>query len=165
VNVLYLQQRRKQCLKTKLKLLKKLKRKSTDEEVEIKELMRLLKKNLKRIRRREKAESTEEVMEEVEKEEDFEEELEARDPNESIPMVNLLSAEPESLQHGDLVNFNEKMFRVTKIATAQSPIFKFLEIDAEGKDCDNVLNVNADELSSQSETKSQRVKTRFLTKV
>ena len=103
----------------------------------------------------EKAESSEEVMEEVEKEDDFEEEFEARDPNESIPMVNLLSADPESLQHGDLVNFNEKMYRVTKIATAQSPIFKFLEIDAQGKDCDNVLNVNADELSSQSETKSQ----------
>ena len=103
----------------------------------------------------EKAESSEEVMEEVEKEDDLEEEFEARDPNESIPMVNLLSADPESLQHGDLVNFNEKMYRVTKIATAQSPIFKFLEIDAQGKDCDNVLNVNADELSSQSETKSQ----------
>ena len=102
----------------------------------------------------EKAESSEEVMEEVEKEDDYEEELVARDPNESIPMVNLLSADPESLQHGDLVNFNEKMYRVTKIATAQSPIFKFLEIDAQGKDCDNVLNVNADELSSQSETKS-----------
>ena len=103
----------------------------------------------------EKAESSEEVMEEVEKEDDLEEEFEARDPNESIPMVNLLSADPESLQHGDLVNFNEKMYRVTKIATAHSPIFKFLEIDAQGKDCDNVLNVNADELSSQSETKSQ----------
>ena len=102
----------------------------------------------------EKAESSEEVMEEVEKEDDHEEEFVARDPNESIPMVNLLSADPESLQHGDLVNFNEKMYRVTKIATAQSPIFKFLEIDAQGKDCDNVLNVNADELSSQSETKS-----------
>ena len=102
----------------------------------------------------EKAESSEEVMEEVEKEDDYEEEFVARDPNESIPMVNLLSADPESLQHGDLVNFNEKMYRVTKIATAQSPIFKFLEIDAQGKDCDNVLNVNADELSSQSETKS-----------
>ena len=102
----------------------------------------------------EKAESSEEVMEEVEKEDDYEEELIARDPNESIPMVNLLSADPESLQHGDLVNYNEKMFRVTKIPTAQSPIFKFLEIDAQGKDCDNVLNVNADELSSQSETKS-----------
>ena len=98
---------------------------------------------------------TAEVTEEVEEKEDEEEVLEARDPNESIPMINLLSADQDKLQHGDLVNYNEKMFRVTKIATGQSPIFKFLEVDADGQDCDNVLNVNADELSSQSETKSQ----------
>src|SRR6056300_350468 len=126
----------------------------TEMEVEIKEEAVIEEKSEEIVEEKE-AESTEEVMEEVEKEEDFEEELEARDPNESIPMVNLLSADPESLQHGDLVNFDEKMYRVTKIATAQSPIFKFLEIDAQGKDCDNVLNVNADELSSRSETKSQ----------
>ena len=126
----------------------------TEMEVEIKEEADIEEKSDEIVEEKE-AESTEEVMEEVEKEEDFEEELVARDPNESIPMVNLLSADPESLQHGDLVNFDEKMYRVTKIATAQSPIFKFLEIDAQGKDCDNVLNVNADELSSRSETKSQ----------
>ena len=125
----------------------------TEMEVEIKEETEVEEKAEETVE--EKAESSEEVMEEVEKEDDHEEEFEARDPDESIPMVNLLSADPESLQHGDLVNFNEKMYRVTKIATAQSPIFKFLEIDAQGKDCDNVLNVNADELSSQSETKSQ----------
>ena len=125
----------------------------TEMEVEIKEETEVEEKAEETVE--EKAESSEEVMEEVEKEDDYEEEFEARDPDESIPMVNLLSADPESLQHGDLVNFNEKMYRVTKIATAQSPIFKFLEIDAQGKDCDNVLNVNADELSSQSETKSQ----------
>ena len=96
----------------------------------------------------------EEVIEEVEEKDDDEEELIARDPNESIPMVNLLAAIPDELQHGDLVNYNEKMYRVTKLATAQSPIFKFLEIDANGEDCDNVLNVNADELP-QVETKSQ----------
>jgi hypothetical protein len=79
--------------------------------------------------------------------EDLDNDLEIRDPNESIPMVNLLSANPEGLQHGDLVNYDQKMFRVTKLATAQSPIFKFLEIDADGKESDNVLNVNADELS------------------
>ena len=89
---------------------------------------------------------TEEVTEEVE-EKDDEEVLEARDPNESIPMVNLLSADTDKLQHGDLVNYNEKMFRVTKIATGQSPIYKFLEVDAKGQDCDNVLNVKADDIS------------------
>ena len=90
---------------------------------------------------------TEEVTEQVEEKEDEEEVLEARDPNESIPMINLLSADQDKLQHGDLVNYNEKMFRVTKIATGQSPIFKFLEVDADGQDCDNVLNVKADDIS------------------
>ena len=91
---------------------------------------------------------TEEVTEEVaEKDDDEEEVFEARDPNESIPMVNLLSADTDKLQHGDLVNYDEKMFRVTKIATGQSPIFKFLEVDANGQDCDNVVNVKADDIS------------------
>ena len=39
------------------------------------------------------------------------------------------------------------MFRVTKIATGQSPIYKFLEVDAKGNDCDNVLNVKTDDIS------------------
>jgi HK97 family phage prohead protease/HK97 family phage major capsid protein len=90
-----------------------------------------------------KSEVTEEVIEEKEEEE----ELEVRDPNESIPFVNLLSAEAAALQNGDLVNYQEKMYKVIKIATAQSPIFKFLEVDSDGQDCDNVLNVNAEEIS------------------
>lgn len=89
---------------------------------------------------------TEEVVEEMEKDEE-EEELHVRDADESIPFINMLSEDANSLQHGDLVNYNEKMFRVTKIATGQSPIYKFLEVDAKGNDCDNVLNVNADEIS------------------
>ena len=104
-----------------------------------------------------KADTEEVVTEEVEEKDDEEEELVARDPNESIPMINLLSADPEKLQHGDLVNYNEKMFRVTKIATGQSPIFKFLEVDADGQDCDNVLNVKADDISQveKIETKTK----------
>ena len=84
---------------------------------------------------------------ETEEKDDEEEEFVARDPNESIPMVNLLSVDEDKLQHGDLVHYNEKMFRITKIPTAQSPIFKFLEVDSDGKDCDNVLNVKADDIS------------------
>lgn len=91
-----------------------------------------------------KSEVTEDVTEEKD---DEEEELEVRDPNESIPFVNLLSAEASALQNGDLVNYQEKMYKVIKIATAQSPIFKFLEVDSDGQDCDNVLNVNAEEIS------------------
>ena len=103
-----------------------------------------------------KAESDiEEKTEEMEVKEEEEEELVVRDADEEIPMINLLSVDTENLQHNDLVNYNEKMFRVVKLATAQSPIFKFLEIDSNGKDCDNVLNVNADELSSPVETKTQ----------
>lgn len=83
---------------------------------------------------------------------DSEEELEAIDPNESIPFVNLLSADVEGLKNGDLVNFKEKMYKVLEIPTVQSPIFKFLEIDADGKDCDNILNVDAQEISQVNKT-------------
>jgi HK97 family phage prohead protease/HK97 family phage major capsid protein len=75
---------------------------------------------------------------------DQEEELEVKDPNEAIPFVNLLSS---SLQHGDLVNYNQKMYKVVQIPTAQNPIFKFLEVDSNGQDCDNTLNVNVEEIS------------------
>jgi HK97 family phage prohead protease/HK97 family phage major capsid protein len=84
--------------------------------------------------------------------EEEEETLEVRDPNEAIPFVNLLAKNTAELQTGDLVNYEEKMYKVLKIATAQSPIFKFLEIDAEGKDCDNVLNVNAEEICQITKT-------------
>lgn len=88
----------------------------------------------------------EEADTDIEKD-DEEEQLHIADPNESIPFTNLLSVDASALQHGDLVNYQEKMFKVAKIATDQSPIFKFLEVDANGQDCDNVLNVKTDELS------------------
>ena len=100
-----------------------------------------------------KAEAEEAIEDEMEKD-DEEEVLEARDPNESIPFVNLLSTDASELQNGDLVNFQQKMYKVAKVATQQSPIFKFLEIDADGNDCDNVLNVNADELSQVEKTQT-----------
>jgi len=90
--------------------------------------------------------------EEAKDTEEDEEELEVQDPNESIPFVNLLSAEVQGLASGDLVNFKDKMYKVLEIPTAQSPIFKFLEIDADGKDCDNILNVNAEEISQVNKT-------------
>ena len=95
---------------------------------------------------------------EVEKE-DEEEHFEVRDPNEVIPFTNLLSADTAELQNGDLVNYQEKMYKVLNIATAQNPIFKFLEIDAEGKDCDNVLNVNAEEISQITKTELNKENT------
>jgi HK97 family phage prohead protease/HK97 family phage major capsid protein len=84
---------------------------------------------------------------EVKSEEVSEEELEIRDPMASIPFTNLLSEDASKLQHGDLVNYQEKMFRVTNVATEQSPIFKFLEVDADSEDCDNVVNVKTEEHS------------------
>ena len=93
-----------------------------------------------------KAEAEEAIEDEMEKD-DEEDVFVARDPNESIPFVNLLSTDASELQNGDLVNYQQKMYKVAKIATEQSPIFKFLEIDAEGNDCDNVLNVKTDDIS------------------
>ena len=81
---------------------------------------------------------------------DEEEEIAVRDPNEVIPFINLLSS--ANLANGDLVNYKEKMYKVVEIATAQSPIFKFLEVDADGKDCDNTINVNTEEISQVVKT-------------
>jgi HK97 family phage prohead protease/HK97 family phage major capsid protein len=75
-----------------------------------------------------------------------EEELVVRDPNESIPFVNLLSAETANLKHGDLVNYQEKMYKVIEIPTAQNPIFKFLEVDADGQACDNTINIVTEDI-------------------
>ena len=109
-----------------------------------------------------KAESSEEVTD-IEK--DDEEELEIRDPMASIPFTNLLSEDASKLQHGDLVNYQEKMFRVTNVATEQSPIFKFLEVDAEGEDCDNVVNVKTEEHSQvEKSTSEDAVTSESLTK-
>ena len=110
-----------------------------------------------------KAESLEEVTD-IEKEEE-EEELEIRDPNASIPFTNLLSEDASKLQHGDLVNYQEKMFRVTNVATGQSPIFKFLEVDAEAEDCDNVVNVKTEDISQvEKSTSEDAVNSESLTK-
>lgn len=89
--------------------------------------------------------------------EDLEVEIEeelfiARDPNERIPFVNLLSTEVSKIKTGDHVNYKEKIYKVTDIATAQSPIFKFLEVDANGEPCDNTLNVSAEEISQFNKT-------------
>ena len=68
------------------------------------------------------------------------------DPNTPIPFLNLLSAETSEIKNGDFVKYDTVRYKVTKVATAQSPTFKFLEVDLQGKDCDNSLNVNADDI-------------------
>ena len=88
----------------------------------------------------------------IEETEDLEEEVSFVDPNERIPFINLLSTESSKIKAGDHVNYKEKIYKVTEIPTAQSPIFKFLEVDANGEPCDNTLNVNAEEISQLENT-------------
>lgn len=93
---------------------------------------------------------------EAEKEND-EEELEIRDPNEEIPFINLLEQEPELVKNGATVELNGKTYKVTKVATDQSPTFKFLEVDADGNSCDNTLDVDVNNIknSKGEEIKSE----------
>lgn len=93
---------------------------------------------------------------EAEKEND-EEELEIRDPNAEIPFINLLEQEPELVKNGATVELNGKTYKVTKIATDQSPTFKFLEVDADGNSCDNTLDVDVNNIkkSKGEEIKSE----------
>lgn len=88
----------------------------------------------------------------VEETEEVEEIDDIVDPNASIPFINLLSAEVESIKAGDLVNYKEKFYKVAETPTVQNPNFKFLEVDANGKDCDNTINVNTDEISQINKT-------------
>jgi HK97 family phage prohead protease/HK97 family phage major capsid protein len=83
----------------------------------------------------------------TEESEEIEEEATFIDPNERIPFINLLSADTSTIKVGALINYKEKIYKVAEIPTAQSPIFKFLEVDANGEPCDNTLNVNAEEIS------------------
>jgi HK97 family phage prohead protease/HK97 family phage major capsid protein len=78
---------------------------------------------------------------------DDEEDFEQADPNERIPFINLLASDVSNIKSGDLVNYKEKIYKTLEVPTAQSPIFKFLEVDANGEPCDNILNVNSEELS------------------
>lgn len=88
----------------------------------------------------------EEIQESDEVEKDEEEELESVDPNEPIPMINLLSDNGDDVQNGALVELNDKTYKVVKVATDQSPTFKFLEVDAKGNSCDNTLDVDVKDI-------------------
>ena len=86
---------------------------------------------------------SEDTQNKLEEKDEDEEELVLRDPNEEIPFVNLLSENVDNLKNGTLIEFQDKTYKVVKIATDQSPTFKFLEVDAKGNSCDNTLNVEA----------------------
>ena len=88
-----------------------------------------------------------ELLVEEEKDLEEEDEITEEDPHTPIPFINLLNAETSQIKNGDFVKLDSKRYKVSKIATAQSPVFKFLEVDLNGKSLDNSLTVNAEELS------------------
>ena len=102
-------------------------------------------------------EKTDDIAEKEKEDEDDEEELVMRDPNAEIPFINLLEEEPELVKNGATVELNGKTYKVTKVATDQSPTFKFLEVDAEGNSCDNTLDVDVNNIknSKGEENKSE----------
>ena len=80
---------------------------------------------------------------EIKENEDEDEVEHDLDPNTQIPFLNLLATETSEIKNGDFVKYEKGRYKVTKIATAQSPTFKFLEVDLQGKDCDNNVDVDA----------------------
>ena len=92
------------------------------------------------------AEETKDILEETSLELS-EEELEEINPMDPIPFVNLLSAETSSLSTDTFIKYEGKRFKITKIATAESPNFKFLEVDVNGKTVDNIDTVPAEEMA------------------
>ena len=83
---------------------------------------------------------------------DLEDELEeestlSSNPYDLIPFINLLSAETSYVKNGTFAKHEGKRYQVTKIATAQNPIFQFLEVDLNGKSLDNTVTISAENLS------------------
>jgi HK97 family phage prohead protease/HK97 family phage major capsid protein len=92
------------------------------------------------------------IIKEVNLKDDSEEDLEeetsvSSNPYELIPFINLLSAETAQIKNGAYTKYEGKRYQVTKIATAQNPIFQFLEVDLNGKSLDNTVTISAENLS------------------
>lgn len=87
-------------------------------------------------------------IEKLSEEDDDEEDVTlSSDPYEPIPFVNLLSAETAQIKNGAFVKSEGKRYQTVKIATAQNPIFQFLEVDLNGKSLDNTVTIPAENLS------------------
>ena len=82
-----------------------------------------------------------------------EEEVIVKDPNASIPFINLLSAPIDTIIKNTYVIYNEKFYEVLEVPSAQNPLFKFLAVDASGQSCDNTISVNVEEISQIQITK------------
>ena len=94
----------------------------------------------------------EEIAQEAEKEEIDEEEDDNideinTDPYEPIPFVNLLSSETSRLTHDSFVKYQDKRWKIIKLATAQNPFYQLLEVDLNGKSLDNNINIDAKNIS------------------
>ena len=94
-------------------------------------------------------EKAEEIVEASSSDEEFSEDEinEESDPYEPIPFVNMLSTETVDLKHDQCVKYSDKRYKIIKVATAESPNFKFLEIDLNGNSRDNSVTVDAEKLA------------------
>jgi len=95
-------------------------------------------------------EKAEEILQaESSNEEITEEEItEESDPYNPIPFINMLSMETAVLKHDQCVKYRDKRYKIIKVATAESPNFKFLEIDLNGNSRDNKVTVEAEKLAA-----------------
>ena len=96
------------------------------------------------------AEKAEETLEASSSDEEFSEEeiTEESDPYDPIPFINMLSMETADLKHDQCVKYNDSRYKITEVATAESPNFKFLEIDLNGNSRDNIITVEAEKLAA-----------------
>jgi HK97 family phage major capsid protein len=96
------------------------------------------------------AEKAEETLEASSSDEEFSEEeiTEESDPYDPIPFINMLSMETADLKHDQCVKYNDNRYKITEVATAESPNFKFLEIDLNGNSRDNIITVEAEKLAA-----------------
>jgi HK97 family phage prohead protease/HK97 family phage major capsid protein len=90
----------------------------------------------------EKKEAIEE--EKVVKDDAKDEDLEADDnPYEPIPFENHLNSATSRLSNGSFVNYKGSRWKITKIATTDSPRFNLKEVDINGSDLSETLSIDA----------------------
>jgi HK97 family phage prohead protease/HK97 family phage major capsid protein len=89
-------------------------------------------------------ENTEELSEKnLEAKEEEQEVAIVEDPMKPIPFVNLLSEDTAKITNKTTVVIDGKRYKTIKIATAESPVFKFIECDIKGDALDTSITVPA----------------------
>ena len=95
--------------------------------------------------------SMEETVSEEEKETEQAEELTVEaSPDAKIPFLNLLHSSPDKMKNGEVVDIDNKNYRIIKTATDESPTYKFLQVDSKGNSCDNTLEIKLSNLTKNS---------------